>query len=115
AKEGQIVGDGNVLAAEFINDGKRYRAVRYANASGQTDYYTPEGASLRKAFLKTPVQFSRISSVFNPSRRHPILNTIRAHRGVDYAAPTGTPVRAAGDGKVKFVGRQGGFGNVIEL
>ncbi len=66
AKEGKVVDDGNILAAEFINDGKRYRAVRYVNAAGKADYYTPEGMSLRKAFLKTPVQFSRISSVFNP-------------------------------------------------
>jgi murein DD-endopeptidase MepM/ murein hydrolase activator NlpD len=85
------------------------------NAAGEADYYTPDGASLRKAFLKTPVQFSRISSVFNPRRKHPVLNTIRAHRGVDYAAPTGTPVRASGAGRVQFRGQKGGFGNVIEL
>ncbi len=115
AKEGAIVGDGNILAAEFVNDGKRYRAVRYVNAAGEADYYTPDGASLRKAFLKAPVEFSRISSVFNPNRKHPILNTIRAHRGVDYAAPTGTKVRAAGAGRVQFRGIKGGFGNTIEL
>jgi murein DD-endopeptidase MepM/ murein hydrolase activator NlpD len=115
AKEGRIVGDGDILAAEFINDGRRYRAVRHVNGAGQADYYTPEGASLRKAFLKQPLEFSRISSVFNPGRRHPILNTIRAHRGVDYAAPTGTPVRATSAGRVQFRGQKGGFGNVIEL
>jgi murein DD-endopeptidase MepM/ murein hydrolase activator NlpD len=115
AKDGEVVDEGDVLAAEFINDGKRFRAVRYTNLAGQADYYTPEGTSLRKAFLKAPVQFSRISSVFNPSRRHPVLNTIRAHRGVDYAAPTGTPVQAAGAGRVQFRGTKGGFGNLVEI
>jgi murein DD-endopeptidase MepM/ murein hydrolase activator NlpD len=115
AKEGQIVDDGKILAAEFVNVGKRYRAVRYVNAAGKADYYTPDGVSLRKAFLKAPVQISRVSSAFNPSRRHPVLNTIRAHRGVDYAAPTGTPISAAGAGRVQFRGQKGGFGNVIEL
>jgi len=114
-RDGKIVADGDILAAEFINEGKRYRAVRYVNAEGKADFYTPEGASLRKAFLKAPVQFSRISSVFNPSRRHPVLNTIRAHRGVDYAAPTGTPVKAAGAGRVVYRGVKGGFGNVVEI
>lgn len=114
-QDGKVVADRNILAAEFVNDGKRYRAVRYENAAGKVDYYTPEGTSLRKSFLKTPVQFSRISSVFNPRRRHPVLNTIRAHKGVDYAAPTGTPVRAAGSGRVQFRGVKGGFGNVVEI
>ncbi|HSD75138.1 MAG TPA: M23 family metallopeptidase, partial [Steroidobacteraceae bacterium] len=80
-----------------------------------SEYYTPDGQSLRKTFLRAPVEFSRISSRFNPRRRHPILNTIRAHKGVDYAAPTGTPVRAAGDGRVHFRGRQGGYGNVVAI
>ena len=114
-RDGRIVADGDILAAEFINEGKRYRAVRYVNAEGRADFYTPEGASLRKAFLKAPVQFSRISSVFNPARRHPVLNRIRAHRGVDYAAPTGTPVKAAGSGRVIYRGVKGGFGNVVEI
>jgi murein DD-endopeptidase MepM/ murein hydrolase activator NlpD len=114
-REGEVVADGNILAAEFVNDGKHYRAVRYENADGKADYYTPDGKSLRKAFLKAPVQFSRISSVFNPNRKHPVLNRIRAHRGVDYAAPTGTPVRAAGAGRVRFRGVKGGFGNVVEI
>ena len=106
---------GNILAAKFVNDGREYRAVRYVDAEGRGQYYSPDGKSLRKAFIRAPVQFSRISSRFNPSRKHPVLNRIRAHRGVDYAAPVGTPVRAAGEGRVKFVGQQGGFGNVIEL
>jgi murein DD-endopeptidase MepM/ murein hydrolase activator NlpD len=114
-RDGEHVADGDILAAEFMNDGKVFRAVRYVNPDGKADYYTPEGKSLRKAFLKAPVQFSRISSVFNPSRRHPVLNRIRAHRGVDYAAPSGTPVRAAGAGRVQYRGVKGGFGNVVEL
>jgi murein DD-endopeptidase MepM/ murein hydrolase activator NlpD len=114
-RDGSVLGAGDILAAEFVNDGTRYRALRYVNAEGKADFYSPEGASLRKAFLKAPVQFSRISSVFNPKRRHPILNRIRAHRGVDYAAPTGTPVRAAGAGRVQFRGVKGGYGNVVEL
>jgi murein DD-endopeptidase MepM/ murein hydrolase activator NlpD len=114
-RDGKAIGDGEILAAEFMNDGTLYRAVRYVNADGKADYYTPDGKSLRKAFLKAPVQFSRISSIFNPGRKHPILNRIRAHRGVDYAAPTGTPVRAAGAGRVQYRGVKGGFGNVVEL
>jgi murein DD-endopeptidase MepM/ murein hydrolase activator NlpD len=114
-QDGVRLRTGKVLAAKFVNEGREYRAVRYTEGGGQDDYYTPDGKSLRKAFIRAPVQFSRISSRFNPSRRHPVLNTIRAHRGVDYAAPVGTPVRAAGDGRVRFVGRQGGYGNVIEL
>ena len=114
-RNGEILADGDILAAEFINEGKRFRAVRYVNADGKADFYTPEGVSLRKAFLKAPVQFSRISSVFNPNRKHPVLNTIRAHRGVDYAAPTGTPVKAAGAGRILFRGVKGGFGNVVEI
>jgi murein DD-endopeptidase MepM/ murein hydrolase activator NlpD len=114
-RDGENVADGNILAAEFVNDGKRFRAVRFENDAGKADFYTPEGTSLRKAFLKAPVQFSRISSVFNPRRKHPVLNRIRAHRGIDYAAPTGTPVRAAGVGRVQFRGVKGGFGNVVEI
>ena len=106
---------GNVLAAKFVNQGREYRAVRYVDREGRGQYYSPDGRSLRKAFIRAPVQFSRVSSRFNLSRKHPVLNRIRAHKGVDYAAPTGTPVRAAGEGRVRFVGRQGGYGNVIEL
>jgi murein DD-endopeptidase MepM/ murein hydrolase activator NlpD len=114
-REGEIVDDGEILAAEFISGGKTFRAVRYEMADGKFGYYSPEGVSLRKAFLKTPVQFSRISSKFNPKRRHPVLNTIRAHKGVDYAAPTGTQVFAAGAGRVQFRGVKGGYGNVVEI
>jgi len=115
SREGEYIGDGNILAAQFVNQGKTYKAVRYVGPDGKANYYTAEGRSLRKAFLKAPVEFSRISSVFNLKRKHPILNRIRAHNGVDYAAPTGTPVRAAGDGRVRFRGEKGGYGNVLEI
>lgn len=109
------VQNGPILAAEFTNRGKTFRAIRYSNADGHADYYTPAGLSMRKAFLRTPVNYSRISSHFNLQRKHPILNRIRAHKGVDYAAPTGTPVKAAGDGKVIFLGHKGGYGKTIVL
>jgi murein DD-endopeptidase MepM/ murein hydrolase activator NlpD len=112
-KNGKKLRDGDILAAEFDNDGHRYRAVRYRNADGDVAYYTPQGESLRKAFIRTPVAFTRISSGFNLHRRHPILNIIRAHEGVDYAAPTGTPVKATGEGHIEFIGRRGGYGNFI--
>lgn len=112
---GVKVGNGPIVAAEFVNNGKRYQAIRYTDANGNASYYTPNGHSLKKAFIRTPVQYTRISSHFNLRRRHPVLHHIRAHRGVDYAAPTGTPVKAAGQGKVLFVGKKGGYGNAIIL
>jgi murein DD-endopeptidase MepM/ murein hydrolase activator NlpD len=114
-QDGTYIKDGPITAALFRNRGREYRAVRYVDPTGAAHYYSPEGVSMYRAFLRTPVEFTRISDRFNPNRRHPILNTIRAHKGVDYAAPTGTPVRAAGDGRVQFAGRQGGYGNVIEI
>lgn len=114
-KDGIKVQDGAILAAEFINQGKSFRAVRYTHADGYSDYYNEEGYSMRKAFLRTPVNFTRISSGFSLGRKHPVLNTIRAHRGVDYAAPTGTPIKATGDGIVSFAGYKGGYGNVVIL
>ena len=98
-----------------MNQGKSFRAARFRDDTGRPGYFTPEGRSVRKAFLRAPLNFTRISSNFNPSRRHPVLNTIRAHRGVDYAAPSGTQIRAAGSGKVLFRGVQGGYGNTIVL
>jgi murein DD-endopeptidase MepM/ murein hydrolase activator NlpD len=115
SQDGTYIKDGPITAALFVNRGREYRAVRYVDPSGRAHYYTPEGRSMYRAFLRTPVEFTRISSRFNPNRRHPVLNTIRAHKGVDYAAPTGTPVRAAGDGRVQFAGRKGGYGNVLEI
>jgi murein DD-endopeptidase MepM/ murein hydrolase activator NlpD len=114
-QDGKYIKDGPITAAMFVNRGKTYRAVRYVDPNGGAHYYTPEGLSMYRAFLRTPVEFTRISDRFNPHRRHPILNTIRAHKGVDYAAPSGTPVRAAGDGRVQFAGRKGGYGNVLEI
>lgn len=114
-KNGEKLRDGNILAAEFVNQGRVYRAMRYVGKDGHVAYYTPEGNALRKAFMRTPVDFARVSSGFNLRRRHPILNVIRAHKGVDYAAPTGTPIKASGDGKVKFIGTKGGYGRVIIL
>lgn len=113
-KEGKKIADGNILAADFTNQGETYRAIRYADpVTGEAGYYSPDGRSLRKAFLRTPVNFSRISSKFTTSRYHPILHKFRSHKGVDYAAPTGTPVKASGDGKIVFRGRKGGYGNVV--
>lgn len=112
---GELVKIGQVQAAEFVNDGKTYRAVLYRNPEGQVSYYTPEGKSLHKSFLRSPLEFSRISSGFSLGRFHPILQTMRAHKGVDYAAPIGTRIKASADGHVAFVGTKGGYGNVIML
>lgn len=112
-KDAEKLGDGNILAAEFTNRGRSLRAIRYSDNDGYTDYYTPRGRSLRKAFLRTPVKFSRISSRFTQRRWHPVLHRFRAHRGVDYAAATGTPVKATGDGIVTFAGRRGGYGRTV--
>ena len=112
-QDGKYLRDGEVLAAEFINNGHTYRTVRYAPEAGHAGYYTPDGRPMRKAFLRAPVDFTRVSSAFNPHRLHPILNTIRGHMGTDYAAPTGTPVHVAGDGRVSFAGSKGGYGNCI--
>jgi murein DD-endopeptidase MepM/ murein hydrolase activator NlpD len=114
-QNGVYVKDGPVLAASFVNQGRSYYAVRYVDSESAARYFTPDGRSLHKAFLRAPVEFTRISSKFNSARYHPILNLIRAHKGIDYAAPMGTPVRAAGDGRVSYAGPKGGYGNVVEL
>jgi len=106
---GRPVRAGRVLAAEFINQGKTYRAVHFG-----TGYYAPDGKNLRKAFLRSPLEFSRVSSGFG-MRRHPIAREWRAHKGVDYAAPTGTRVRAVGDAVVEYAGPRGGYGKVVIL
>lgn len=110
--DGQKQRDGNIIAAEFVNRGKSYRAVRYVDASNRADYYSPDGRSMRKAFLRTPVDFSRISSRFG-KRYHPTLKKRKNHHGVDYAAPRGTPIKASGDGKMTYVGRKGGYGKTV--
>ena len=115
--DGRRIRTGNVLALEFKSQraGKPIRAFRYTDANGHTDYYTPDGRSLRRAFTRNPLHFTRISSRFSKSRLHPILKVRRPHRGVDYAAPRGTRVRATGDGQVMFVGRKGGYGKTIVI
>lgn len=109
---GEKISNGAVLAAEFVNQGRSYKAIRYTDASNRSDYYSPDGLSMRKAFLRTPVDFRRISSRFG-KRKHPVLNRMRMHKGVDYATPRGTPIRAAGDGKVVHKGRKGGYGRAV--
>ena len=111
--DGEKIKDGTIIAAEFINIGKKFRAARYTNSNGDTDYYSEDGRSMRKPFLRTPVDFARISSRFNLKRKHPILNKIRAHKGVDYAASTGTPIKASGDGKIVHRGKKGGYGRTV--
>ncbi|NOQ17260.1 MAG: peptidoglycan DD-metalloendopeptidase family protein [Methyloprofundus sp.] len=110
---GKFLNTGEILVAEFINQGDSIKAVRYQDPAGKISYYTPSGDSMRKAFLRTPIDFARISSRFNLRRKHPVLNTIRAHKGVDYAARTGTPIKSTGDGKIIFRGKKGGYGNVV--
>jgi murein DD-endopeptidase MepM/ murein hydrolase activator NlpD len=111
--DGERLGNGAILAAEFTNQGQTYRAVRYTDADGASNYYTPEGKSMRKEFLRAPLDFRRISSNFNPKRLHPVLKTVRPHRGTDYAAATGTPVWAAGDGRVTASGYSSANGNYV--
>ncbi|MDG2155709.1 MAG: peptidoglycan DD-metalloendopeptidase family protein [Gammaproteobacteria bacterium] len=114
-RDGEYIKNGKILAAEFVTQNKSHRAFLYAGPNGKESYYTADGHSVRKAFLRAPLAFSRVSSNFNPNRRHPVLNTLRAHKGVDYAAARGTPIKAAGDGKVIFRGTKGGYGNTIIL
>jgi len=111
--DGEFIGHGDILATQYTNQGKTFTAVRYINEEGEAGYYNAEGESMRKAFLRSPIDVFRISSNFNPSRRHPILNTIRAHKGTDYAAPRGTPIRATSDGQVTRASRNGSFGNLV--
>ncbi len=113
--DGEFIGNGEIVAAQFTNQGSQYTAFRYESADGEVGYYNPEGENMRKAFLRTPLDVFRISSNFNLSRKHPILNTIRAHRGTDYAAPRGTPVRATSDGVVTWAARNGSFGKLIVI
>ncbi|MFA6015542.1 MAG: M23 family metallopeptidase [Gallionellaceae bacterium] len=110
---GEAVRSGRILAAEFINQGHAYRAMYYQTSKTSGDYYTPEGKSVHKAFLRSPIEFSRISSGFTTSRFHPVLNKWRAHKGVDYAAPIGTNVKVTAGGTVALVGKQNGYGNVV--
>lgn len=112
---GALVRAGRIQAAEFINRGTSYRAVYFQSDAEHGDYYTPEGKSMRKAFLRSPIEFSRVSSGFTSARFHPVLNKWRAHKGTDFAAPTGTKIKATADGVVSLVGKQNGYGNVINI
>ncbi len=107
--------DGDILIAEFINRDRTHTAIRYKLQNGFSEYFSLEGGNVKKAFLRSPVKFSYISSSYNLKRRHPILHKIRAHTGVDYAASRGTPVRTTGDGTVVFADKKGGYGNLVEI
>ena len=114
--QGDLVKSGRVVAAEFVSAGKTYQAVYFQNAEGKGGYYTLSGRNIRKAFLRSPLEFSRISSGFTTARFHPVLKQWRAHKGIDYAAPTGTRVKATADGVVEFAGmHRGGYGNLVVL
>ena len=113
--DGQQIENGSILFAEFYNQNNRYTAVRHEGKNKKWEYFNEDGGSLEKAFLKAPLDFAYVSSHFNPNRRHPILNTIRAHNGVDYAANRGTPIRATGEGVIQSVGWKSGYGRTIVL
>ncbi|MFT5083575.1 MAG: murein DD-endopeptidase MepM/ murein hydrolase activator NlpD, partial [Lentisphaeria bacterium] len=113
--DGEKIANGNILAAEFINQNETFRAIRYVDSSGDVSYYTPEGESMRKAFLRAPLDFRRISDNFNPNRLHPVFKTVRAHRGTDYAANRGTPVWASGAGKVIASAYSSANGNYVVI
>jgi len=115
AADGEFVGFGRVLAAEFVNQGHSFRAVFFRDDEGRNGYYTPDGRNMRKAFLRSPIEFSRVTSGFSNSRFHPVLKAWRAHKGIDYGASTGTRVRVTADGFVTFAGRKGGYGNVVTV
>ena len=111
--DGEKYKNGKILAANFSNRGENFSAVLYEQENGDSNYFTPEGESMRKAFIRTPVDFARISSHFNLKRKHPILHKIRAHKGTDYAASRGTPIKATGDGKIINARTKGGYGRTV--
>ena len=113
--DGQQIENGSILYAEFYNQNNRYTAIRYKGKNKKWEYFNEFGGSLEKAFLRAPLDFAYVSSHFNPNRRHPILNTIRAHNGVDYAAKRGTPIRATGEGIIQSVGWKSGYGRTIVI
>ncbi len=111
--ENRTVQTGNIRIAEFINQGKKITAIYYKTKAGEDGYFTPDGKSMKTRFLRMPVEFSRVSSRFNPRRRHPVLNIIRPHQGVDFAARPGTPIRSVGNGVVSWAGTKGGYGRTV--
>ncbi|MDA8798517.1 M23 family metallopeptidase [Gammaproteobacteria bacterium] len=113
--DGQQIENGSILFAEFYNQSNRFTAIRYKGKNKEWEYFNENGGSLEKAFLRAPLDFAYVSSHFNPNRRHPILNTIRAHNGVDYAAKRGTPIRATGEGVIQSVGWKSGYGRTIVI
>ncbi len=113
--DGQQIENGSILFAEFYNQNNRYTAIRYKGKNKKWEYFNESGGSLEKAFLRAPLDFTYVSSHFNPNRRHPILNTIRAHNGVDYAAKRGTPIRATGEGVIQSVGWKSGYGRTVVI
>ena len=113
--QGEPIKTGRMLAAEYVNQGKVFHAIYFKDREGREGYYTPDGKNLRKAYLRSPLEFSRITSGFSSARLHPVLQTWRAHKGVDYGAPTGTRIRATADATVAVAGKQNGYGNVIIL
>lgn len=112
--DGEKFDTGRILSARFVNRGEENIALLYTDSNGDSDYYAPDGASMRKAFLRTPIN-ARVSSPFNKQRRHPVLDVVRPHEGTDYAAPPGTPIKAAGNGRVHFAGWKGGYGRTVIL
>ncbi|MGE3920897.1 MAG: M23 family metallopeptidase [Gammaproteobacteria bacterium] len=114
-KNGKAFQTGNILAAQINDHGKKTQVIRFVDRNGRVGYYTPEGKSLESGFLRAPLHYSHIASRFSLHRYHPILHIVRAHKGVDLAAPSGTPVYAASDGVIRYAGRKGGYGNVIEI
>ena len=112
-RDGEYLRSGDIIGAEFVNRGRRFTAFRYTLPDGSTEYFSEDGRPKRKSFLRTPIDFRRIASRFSSSRMHPILGRMRAHKGVDYAAPSGTPIFAAGDGKVTFCGWAHGYGKFV--
>ncbi|MEW6131764.1 MAG: peptidoglycan DD-metalloendopeptidase family protein [Pseudomonadota bacterium] len=114
-RNGEPTGTGKILSAEYVNAGKAYRAVLYRTPGGREEYYSPNGEALSKGFLRSPLEFSRITSSFSNSRRHPVYGFHRRHTGTDFGAPTGTRVKAVGDAVVSFAGRKGGYGNLVIL
>jgi murein DD-endopeptidase MepM/ murein hydrolase activator NlpD len=110
---GDPAGAGRILAAEFVNQGRTLQALYFEDGTSRGGYYTPDGRNVRKTFLRSPLEFSRVTSGFSNSRFHPVLQTWRAHKGIDYGAPVGTRIRATADGVIDFAGRRNGYGNTI--